>query len=168
MENFRSIRSDMEEVAALFDNVTYSMRKQWKQMAGEGSFWEPILAFVHAVDWTEPWLIALMSTHIVLLVLAVLTRRNNNAQMTLFFSGLICVYFAERLNTILDRNWKKFARQPYFDRHGVFLSTVWSMPLLCMTTLVLVNSLFSLAKLMVKWKRAELRHRARVAREKKE
>ncbi|KAL2635132.1 hypothetical protein R1flu_006611 [Riccia fluitans] len=148
MESAGAATAYMDEVLALFENVTYSVRKQWKQMAGEGSVFEPILAFIHAVDWTEPWLIGLMSMHVILLVLAVLTRKNNNAQMTLFFSGLICIYFAERLNTILDRNWKKFARQPYFDRHGVFFSTVWSVPLLCMTTLILVNSLLTLAKLL--------------------
>ncbi|BBN04874.1 transmembrane protein 18 [Marchantia polymorpha subsp. ruderalis] len=168
MESAAAAAAYMDEVLALFENVTYSVRKQWKHMAGQGSFWEPILAFIHAVDWTEPWLIGLMCTHVVLLMLAVLTRRNNKAQMILFFSALVCVYFAERLNSILDRHWKSFARQPYFDRHGVFLSTVWSVPLLLMSTLILVNSLLTLSKLLVKWKTAELKHRARLAREKKE
>lgn len=52
MESAAAAAAYMDEVLALFENVTYSVRKQWKHMAGQGSFWEPILAFIHAVDWT--------------------------------------------------------------------------------------------------------------------
>ncbi|KAF3645229.1 putative psbP domain-containing protein 5, chloroplastic-like [Capsicum annuum] len=72
------------------------------------------------------------------------------------------VYGAERLNRILAANWKSFARQNYFDSHGIFLSTLWSGPLLVIAIIVLVNTLFSLCYLIVRWKKAELRHRARL------
>ncbi|CAM6097163.1 unnamed protein product [Calypogeia fissa] len=158
----------VDELLDLFENVTESMRQQWKEMSGEGSIFDTILAFVHAVDWTEPWLIGLMCFHVGLLGLAIFTRKNNTSQMILFFFGLFGVYFAERLNTILDSRWKSFARQPYFDRHGVFLSTVWSVPILLVTTVILVNSLLTLVQLLIKWKRAELKHRARLGRQKAE
>ncbi|KAI3677116.1 hypothetical protein L1987_86736 [Smallanthus sonchifolius] len=76
---------------------------------------------------------------------------------------LDAVYLAERLNTVLRDNWKSFAGQNYFDRNGVFLSVLWSGPLLIFATIILVNTLFSLCQLIVKWKRAELRHRARLS-----
>jgi hypothetical protein len=89
--------------------------------------------------------------------------------------------------------WRSFASQNYFDPHGLFLSVLWSGPLLIIATIILVgvcsypfnlllfsffllfiltllsylqiNSLFSLCYMIVRWKRAELRHRARLARE---
>ncbi|KZV33834.1 hypothetical protein F511_29077, partial [Dorcoceras hygrometricum] len=73
------------------------------------------------------------------------------------------VFLAEVLNRILAGNWRSFAGQNYFDPQGLFLSVLWSGPLLVIAVLILVNTLFSLCHLIVRWKRAELRHRARAA-----
>lgn len=48
------------------------------------------------------------------------------------------VYNAERLNRLLGQHWHRFARQPYFDAHGVFISTTVSAPLLLAMFLALV------------------------------
>ena len=50
-----------------------------------------------------------------------------------------CVYMAERLNIWLSRRWTLFARQPYFDHNGIFMSTVWSGPLLLISCIILVS-----------------------------
>ncbi|KAL6659600.1 hypothetical protein ACP70R_003640 [Stipagrostis hirtigluma subsp. patula] len=81
------------------------------------------------------------------------------------FSG---VFLAERINTFLGQNWKSFSTQNYFDPQGLFISVIWSGPLLLITILILVNTLVTLCMLIVRWKRAELRHRARQARNKQE
>ncbi|KAF4388185.1 hypothetical protein G4B88_021881 [Cannabis sativa] len=78
------------------------------------------------------------------------------------------VFLAERLNSFLGKNWKSFAGQNYFDPNGVFLSVLWSGPLLIIAIIILINTLFSLCHLIVRWKRAELRHRATLARNKQE
>ncbi|KAH0910874.1 hypothetical protein HID58_034195 [Brassica napus] len=66
------------------------------------------------------------------------------------------VYFAESLNRLLRKNWKSFSTQNYFDPHGVFVS-------------VLVRATSGHCNdNPVKGKRAELRHRARLARSKQE
>ena len=78
------------------------------------------------------------------------------------------VYLAERLNSFMGENWKSFAGQNYFDPQGVFLSVLWSGPLLVISIIILVNTLFSLCQLIVRWKRAELRHRARLSHNKEE
>ncbi|KAJ6762065.1 TRANSMEMBRANE PROTEIN 18 [Salix koriyanagi] len=80
------------------------------------------------------------------------------------FFYLAGVYLAERINRVMGDCWRSFASQNYFDPHGVFLSVVWSGPLLIIATIILMNSLFSLCYMIVRWKRAELRHRARLAR----
>lgn len=51
------------------------------------------------------------------------------------------VYLAERLNSILADNWKSFASQNYFDPHGLFLSVLWSGPLLLVAIVILVSAL---------------------------
>lgn len=49
------------------------------------------------------------------------------------------VYLAERLNHLLARNWKCFAGQNYFDPRGLFLSILWSGPLLIIAMIILVS-----------------------------
>jgi hypothetical protein len=110
------------------------------------------------------------------------------------------VFLAEKLNAFLGQNWKSFSSQNYFDPQGLFISVMWSGPLLVITILILVsassavsffvslctpfcfsllatvlcalvlqvNTLVTLCMLMVRWKRAELKHRAREARSKQE
>ncbi|KAD5803151.1 hypothetical protein R6Q59_024593 [Mikania micrantha] len=126
------------------------------------------IGFFHAIDWKEPWLVGLMVFHLVVLIIIITSRKNINFQMYLFLLSLAGVYLAERLNTVLSNNWKSFAGQNYFDRHGVFLSVLWSGPLLVFATIILVNTLFSLCHLIVKWKRAELKHRARLSNTKQD
>ncbi|KAI3826214.1 hypothetical protein L1987_00259 [Smallanthus sonchifolius] len=126
------------------------------------------IGFFHAIDWKEPWLVGLMVFHFMVLVTIVTSRKNINFQMYLFLLSLAGVYLAERLNTVLCDNWKSFAGQNYFDHHGVFLSVLWSGPLLVFATIILVNTLFSLCHLIVKWKRAELKHRARLSNTKQD
>ncbi|KAI3835559.1 hypothetical protein MKW98_027471 [Papaver atlanticum] len=112
------------------------------------------LGFFHAIDWKETWLMALLSFHVALLLTIILSRKNTNIQTGLFLVALVGVYFAENMNTFLGSNWKSFAGQNYFDNRGVFLSVLWSGPLLVISIIILVNMLFSLCQIMVKWKRA--------------
>ncbi|EXB57390.1 hypothetical protein L484_016443 [Morus notabilis] len=85
-----------------------------------------------------------------------------------FTHSMAGVYLAERLNSLLGKNWKSFASQNYFDPNGLFLSVLWSGPLLFIAIIILINTLFSLCHLIVRWKKAELRHRARLARNKQD
>lgn len=163
----RDLAAFADELASIFDRLAADVGKQLIEAnANKGLFLEPILGFFHAVNWTEPWLMLVLLIHVTMFSLAVVTRHHINFQMAIFLLGLGSVYYAERLNTILARHWEKFATQPYFDRHGVFLSTVWSGPLLLVSTVILVNTLRTLVQLLVKWKRADLRHRARLAQQK--
>lgn len=120
----------------------------------------------------------------------------NLLTLKLYGVSVAGVYLAENMNALLAYNWRSFAGQNYFDTHGVFVSILWSGPLLVIAVIILVrffrlcflfqfvvfyfflyrvlvsciqvNTLISTCQLMVRWKRAELRHRARLAREKTE
>lgn len=148
----------MEQMADLVQKFSAELR------TGLRPAYDNFIGFFHAIDWKEPWLMGLMGFHVVLLLLTIFSRKNVNFQMCLFLLALAGVYFAENFNRLLSENWKSFAGQNYFDPSGVFLSALWSGPLLVIAILILVNTLFSLCYLIVRWKKAELRHRARVAR----
>ncbi|KAE8100294.1 hypothetical protein FH972_018205 [Carpinus fangiana] len=163
MEDLKSAMEEhMEQMADLVQKFSAELR------SGLRPALDNFLGFFHAIDWKEPWLACLMGFHVVLLLLTILSRKNVNFQMFLFLLALAGVYFAENLNRFLGQNWKSFARQNYFDLSGVFLSTLWSGPLLVIAVIILVNTLLSLCHLIVRWKRAELKYRSRLARNKQD
>ncbi|GER30785.1 transmembrane protein 18 [Striga asiatica] len=163
MEDLQSaFNAHMDQMADLVEKLSAELRTGLKPA------YESFMGFFHAIDWKEPWLICLVSFHVLLLLVTFLSRKNINFQMCLFLLALGGVYLAELLNQFLAGNWRSFAGQNYFDSNGLFLSILWSGPLLVIAILILVNTLFSLCYLIVRWKRAELRHRARTAHSKEE
>ncbi|ERN08551.1 hypothetical protein AMTRI_Chr11g98320 [Amborella trichopoda] len=151
-----------KQMNLLFETFVLEIRK------GARPAYDNFMGFFHAIDWTEPWLILLLCFHFVLLVTAITFRKKINFQMGLFVMALVGVYLAEKINIILAKNWEMFAGQNYFDPYGLFLSVLWSGPLLFISIIILINTLVSLCQLIVRWKRAELRHRARLARGKQD
>ncbi|XP_074263538.1 uncharacterized protein LOC141586263 isoform X1 [Silene latifolia] len=163
MEEIRSAMEEhMNQMADLIQGFSAELR------SGFTPAYDNFLGFFHAIDWKEPWLIGLLGFHVLFLLTAILSRRHVNFQMCLFLLALSGVYLAERINRFLGNNWESFATQNYFDPLGLFFSVLWSGPLLIIAMLILVNSLFSLCHLIVRWKRAELRHRARLSDKKTE
>ncbi|KAJ4881435.1 Uncharacterized protein Rs2_38490 [Raphanus sativus] len=160
------IRSAMEQQMDLMADLVQKLSGELR--TGLQPAYANFIGFFHAIDWKEPWIMGLMAFHALFLLVTLLSRRHLNFHMFLFLFSLCGVYFAESLNRVLRKNWKSFSTQNYFDPHGVFLSVLWSGPLLVIAMIILINTLFSLCYLIVKWKRAELRHRARLARTKQE
>lgn len=94
--------------------------------------------------------------------MALLTRNYGNFQAVLFFILRKCifltvitfftknkifvvvllVYFSESINEIASSNWHVFSRQQYFDSKGLFISVVFSMPILLNCMLMVVGILF--------------------------
>ncbi|KAJ7973950.1 Transmembrane protein 18 [Quillaja saponaria] len=163
MEVLKSVVEEhMDQMADLIQKITTELR------SGLRPAYENFMGFFHAIDWKEPWLMGLLAFHFLFLLTAILSRKSTNFQMCLFLSALAGVYLAERLNVFLGKNWKSFSGQNYFDPSGVFLSALWSGPLLVIAIIILINTLFSLCYMIVRWKKAELRHRARVSRNKQD
>ncbi|KAE8709912.1 Detected protein of confused Function [Hibiscus syriacus] len=160
------LRSAMEEHMELMADLVQKLSSEVR--SGLRPTYDNFMGFFHAIDWKEPWLMCLLGFHVFLLIVAILSRKNTNFQMSLFLLALLGVYFAESLNRFLGNNWKEFAKQNYFDPSGLFLSVLWSGPLLIIAIIILINSLFSMCYLIVRWKKAELRHRARLASNKKD
>ncbi|GJN12675.1 hypothetical protein PR202_ga30972 [Eleusine coracana subsp. coracana] len=171
VEEVRSALNEHADVVAeLFGRVSTELR------SGFAPAVDSFIGFFHAVDWkvwirsTWPYASVHFEKELSLLcyVLTIISRRNVNFQLVLSALTFSGVFLAERVNTFLGQNWKSFSGQNYFDPQGLFISVIWSGPLLLITILILVNTLVTLCMLMVRWKRAELRHRARQARNKQD
>lgn len=100
-------------------------------------------AFSSAVDWSETWIRGLIAFHLVMLVLAILTRRSETLQSVLFAVVCVMAFMSERLNTYCAVNWTGFSKQNYFDHHGVFAGIMYSGPLLAIGLVILVRTVFS-------------------------
>lgn len=163
MEDLKAaVRDHVDLVSELLEKLSGELR------SGFGPAVDSFIGFFHAIDWKEPWLICLILFHVTLLLVVIVSRRNVNFQLCLSLLSFSGVYLAERINTFLAKNWKSFAGQNYFDPHGLFISVLWSGPLLLLSMLIMVNTLITLCQLIIKWKRAELRHRARLSRDKQD
>lgn len=163
MEDLRSSLGDhVDLVSDMVEKLSSALR------SGFCPAYENFIGFFHAIDWKEPWLIGLISFHAMLLLITIISRKNVNFQLCLSIMAFSGVFLAERINHFLEENWKSFAGQNYFDPHGLFISVLWSGPLLLISMLIVVNTLSTLVKLIIQWKRAELRHRARLDRGKQD
>ncbi|KAI0531040.1 hypothetical protein KFK09_000589 [Dendrobium nobile] len=163
MEDLKfALKGHADLVGEFLERVSAEMRGGFRPAV------DNFVGFFHAIDWNEPWLICLLLFHVTLLVIAFISRKRINFQLGLSIFAFSGVYLAERINRFLSKNWKSFAGQNYFDPNGLFISVLWSGPLLLISIILVINTLITLCKLIVKWKKAELRHRARLARGKQD
>jgi len=107
----------MEELAA-------GTRSQWS------AFKNDVKGFTAAIEWGEPLIFALAVFHIFILFVALLIRKHNELQIVFFCTIMGLVYGAEHINRLAGAHWEKFSTQNYFDTRGVFISTMFSTPLL--------------------------------------
>jgi len=54
---------------------------------------------------------------------------------------VILAIFAKPINTLAQNNWQKFSKENYFDEGGVFISILFSFPILCNSTIGIVSIL---------------------------
>lgn len=113
------------------------------------------------VDWTEPWLMGLITFHILALCLTLLTRDRGNVQAVLFLTALLLVYFSEALNELAAKHWQSFSSQQYFDSQGMFISLVFSTPLLLDCIIMVGQWMWTSATMMTQIKQAQLRREIR-------
>ncbi|XP_025072941.1 transmembrane protein 18 isoform X2 [Pogonomyrmex barbatus] len=113
------------------------------------------------IDWRDPWLVALLTFHIVVTMTALMTRNHANFQIILFLVLLLLVYFSESINEVAATNWMRFSKQQYFDSQGLFISVVFSVPILINCMIMVASWLYQSSQLMTSLKRAQLREQAR-------
>ena len=157
----------MDELTGPMSMVLNDIREKWKAMQDEPPLKDVIMGFISAVDWTETWIIALLSLHVALILLALTTRKIGSIQFAVFMLAAGTTYLGETLNGLASKYWERFSKQDYFDKRGVFFTAVVSLPLLLTTFIVLINYLIACSQLLVKAKRKELAYKAKQSQKKK-
>ncbi|CAH0726485.1 unnamed protein product, partial [Brenthis ino] len=117
------------------------------------------VSYIKSIEWRDPWLIALLSFHVLVTFTCLSTRNYSNFQICLFITLLLLVYFSESINEIAARNWNLFSRQQYFDSKGLFISVVFCIPILLNCMIMVGSWLYQSTQLMTNIKKAQLRQR---------
>jgi hypothetical protein len=159
-----AILDQQAELLRVGEDLIRESSRKLRDAAGPDALrqaYELYRGFFEAVDWTEPWLVAVLSLHATLLLVAVATRKSETAQTCVFALCAFLVFIAERLNGLASKHWRAFSTQDYFDKQGVFTTTVFCVPLIAVLVVVLVNFLRLMASMMIQAKRAQLKQRAR-------
>jgi len=117
------------------------------------NYWE----FLKVLPWRENWMLCLMMFHLTCLLLIIISRKSANLQYCIFFLLLCCVYFSERLNELAADNHKRFASENFFDSSGLFISTVFSIPVFFNCIVLIVMWLSSAARTLIDVKQRQIR-----------
>ncbi|XP_028295655.1 transmembrane protein 18 [Gouania willdenowi] len=125
-----------------------------------------IWTFLMSVQWSEPWLIGLIMFHCVCLLVTAVTCRYYRAQICHFLTIVGLVSSAEYLNELAAMNWRSFSNFQYFDSKGMFISLVFSIPLLLNAMTIVAVWVYRTFSTMTELKTLQLKRKAR--REKRE
>jgi hypothetical protein len=120
------------------------------------SFADAVARFCAAVTWTQPWLIALIAFHVVILVWLLAVRKSASGLALTFATLLALGLAAKPLNTLAAEHWRDFADQPYFDDGGFFAMVVYAFPLVVNAVVALCLILKLTGGLLIQVKRAEI------------
>ncbi|XP_026196550.1 transmembrane protein 18 [Anabas testudineus] len=119
-----------------------------------------IWTFLMSVQWSEPWLVGLLVFHVVCLCLTVVTCRYYRAQICHFLLMVALVYSAEYLNELAAMNWRSFSKFQYFDSKGMFISLIFSIPLLLNTVIIVALWVYRTFSTMTELKTLQLKRKA--------
>ncbi|XP_059473596.1 transmembrane protein 18 isoform X2 [Neocloeon triangulifer] len=103
----------------------------------------------------------LISVHLILTMTVLLTRNMANVQALLFTVMLFSVYFSENINIYAAERWRSFSRQQYFDSKGMFISIIFSIPMLFNCMIMVANWLWQSSELLTQLKVAQMRQMMR-------
>eukprot|EP00298_Acanthocystis_sp_HF-20_P030096 c9152_g1_i1.p1 GENE.c9152_g1_i1~~c9152_g1_i1.p1 ORF type:complete len:161 (+),score=37.42 c9152_g1_i1:25-507(+) len=129
--------------------------------------YDAAMGFINAVNWSEKWFLYLLSFHVLIFTITILTRNKLRIQMSLLFIYGFLAFLGSYFNEIGHKNWKEFATQNYFDKQGLFISLVFSTPLLLNTLFIVLHSIYVTSQALIHLKQKQLNPNKTKQKEKK-
>ncbi|KAH8273461.1 hypothetical protein KR018_002458, partial [Drosophila ironensis] len=127
-----------------------------RELAEISGYW----AFLMSINWRDPWLVGLMAAHILTTTtISVLSRNNVNIQFFLFLFLVLTVYFTKSINEYASSKWSTFSGQPSIENNGLFISTVFSIPILLNCMLLISTWFYNSTQAMATLQAAQIRER---------
>lgn len=120
------------------------------------------LEVLKTVEWTKETRLlgVLLTIYGVSLILTVISWRNVNLLCGHFVLICVAIYCAEWLNEWAAGNWRIFSiKHQYFDFRGLFISVVYSLPLLINLIVLLGRIMYVTGNQMIQVKRMQLKRK---------